>query len=250
LNSLVIFAKAPIKGQVKTRLKKDTDLSDDEILLLYRAFLKDIILTSEMAVSDRVILTCYPGGAMPVMKDLIASLYDGELPDKLILRPQVGRDFNKRFTNAVGEAFNVSSNVAVIGSDSPFIQPKVIKKSLDFLNKTGGMVLGPTNEGGVYLVGLSQPLDFTDVFTKGIELENLVALAEEKKMPLLLLDELTDIDVSSDLISFICNISAMEYAAKFNEFYPPKNTIKAIRDLGLEVVSTSGGERGRTFVKR
>lgn len=111
------------------------------------------------------------------------------------------------------------------------------------------MVLGPSSEGGAYLVGVSSRLDFTGVFTKGIELENLVSLAKKEDMSLLLLDELTDIDVPSDLITFICNIEAMEYAARFNKFCLPKNTIRAIREMGLGVESSRGGERSRRLVK-
>lgn len=250
MNSLLIFAKAPIKGLVKTRLKGDTDLSDDETLELYKAFLKDIILMAEKTGSDKVHLSCYPKEEKDLMAGLVSECFYGDSrPKRFSILPQKGKDFDERFMNAAKEALKDSDSVVVIGSDLPHIQPRIIDRAQDFLAQEGGMVLGPSSEGGAYLVGVSSPLDFTGVFTKGIELENLVSLAKKNSMPLLLLDELTDIDVPSDLITFICGIKAMEYAARFNDFYLPKNTIKTIREMGLRVESSRGGERGRRLVK-
>jgi glycosyltransferase A (GT-A) superfamily protein (DUF2064 family) len=248
LNSLLIFAKAPVKGLVKTRLKNKSSLSDDELLELYRAFLKDTIRMSQQAGSDRVYLSCYPKDKKDMMEEILIECF-GERPKGFKVLSQEGENFNERFTNSVRQALSGYDNVVVIGSDSPQIQPAVIERSQAFLNNVGGMVLGPSKEGGVYLVGVDRPLDFDGIFTEGIELENLVALADEKQMQLLLLEELTDLDVSTDLINFICNIKAMEYAAKFNDFFLPENTINAIRKIGLSVKSEGGGKRGRKLVK-
>jgi glycosyltransferase A (GT-A) superfamily protein (DUF2064 family) len=249
LNSLLIFAKAPLIGFVKTRLKNNSNLSNSELLELYRAFLKDTIQVSKQAGSDRVYLSCYPKEKKALMEEIIIECF-GEMPKGFSVLSQVGEDFDERFTNAVREALTGCDNVVVIGSDSPQIQPGIIERSWDFLNKVGGMVLGPSKEGGVYLVGVNRPFDFDGIFTEGIELENLVALAEENQMQLLLLEELTDLDVSSDLINFICNIKAMEYAEKFNDLFLPEYTINFIRKIGLCVKSEGGGKRGRKLIKK
>jgi glycosyltransferase A (GT-A) superfamily protein (DUF2064 family) len=251
MNSLLIFAKAPINGFVKTRLKNDTYLTDDEILYLYKAFLKDTILMAIATSADNVYLSFYPKEGEEKVKELARECFEGGAwPERLRLILQEGKDFDERFTNVVKKVMKNCESVVVIGSDSPHIQPRIIERALDFLKIKGGMVVGPTSEGGAYLVGVSCPLDFKGVFTKGIEMENLVYLAKENNMPFFLLDELTDLDISSDLITFMCNIEAMKYAAKFNDFYLPKNTIKAIAEIGLEVESSKGGERGRKLVKK
>ncbi len=251
MNSLLIFAKAPIKGFVKTRLKNDSGLSDNETLFLYRAFLKDTILMTNSTSADNVYLSFYPKEGEDLVKAVASECFEGGiLPEKLSLLLQEGGDFDERFTNVVRDVMLKSDGAIVIGSDSPHIQPRIIERALVFLKTDGGMVVGPTSEGGAYLVGVSSPLDFKGVFTQDIEMENLVLLAEKNNMPLLLLDELTDLDVETDLITFICNIKVMEYAAKFNDFYLPKNTIKAIKEIGLEVESKNGGERGRKLVKK
>ncbi|MFQ5975231.1 MAG: hypothetical protein ACE5J5_02805 [Candidatus Hydrothermarchaeales archaeon] len=127
----------------------------------------------------------------------------------------------------------------------------MIDKAFDFLAKNIDMVLGPSNEGGVYLVGLRSGtlIDFEGVFTKGVELENLVKTAKEKRMPLKLLEEMTDIDVVSDLVTLICKLNAMSYSSKFEEVYLPKNTIKTVENLGLRIGESKGGIRGRKIVK-
>jgi len=251
MNSLLIFAKAPIKGFVKTRLKDDTGLNDDEILVLYRAFLKDIILAANASSADKVYLTFYPKDGEDLMRELASECFEGGvLPERLKLLLQVGRDFDERFTNVVKKAMTESESVVVIGSDSPHLQPRIIERTLDFLKTQGGMVVGPSSEGGAYLIGISRQLDFKGIFTNDVELENLVSLARENKMPFLLLDELTDLDIASDLITFVCNIEAMKYSAKYGDYLLPVNTFKAIMKIGLIVESGAGGERGRKLCKK
>jgi glycosyltransferase A (GT-A) superfamily protein (DUF2064 family) len=245
----LIFAKVPLLGRVKTRLKKGTDLSDEEVLKLYRAFLKDIISAADRSRSNKIYLSYYPKEEMQVIEGLIRDCFKGRFPKKFEIFPQEGKNFDERFNKAVEKVLRHRKNVVVIGSDSPHIQSKTINKAIDYLENEEAIVLGPSNEGGVYLVGVSNPLDFTNIFSKGIEIENLVSLAANRNLPLKLLEELTDLDVSTDLISFLCNIDAMLYAERSNDFHAPKNTIEVVRDLGLKVESLNGGERGRRLLK-
>jgi glycosyltransferase A (GT-A) superfamily protein (DUF2064 family) len=245
----LIFAKIPLLGRVKTRLKNGTDLSDDEVLKLYTAFLKDVIIAADRTRSNKIFISCYPKDEKRIMEGLIRDCFQGEFPKKFEIFSQEGNNFDERFTNSVKKALNFSRNVVVIGSDSPHIQSRTIDKAIDYLEQKEAIVIGPSNEGGVYLVGISNPLDFNNIFTKGIEIENLVTLAANRKLPLKLLEELTDIDVSTDLITFICNVGAMLYAERSDNLHPPKNTIEAVRDLGLRVESVNGGERGRRLKK-
>jgi glycosyltransferase A (GT-A) superfamily protein (DUF2064 family) len=249
LNSVLLFSKAPLKRFVKTRLQKQTSLDESEVVFLYEAFLKDVFQSALSSKAQRIYVSFYPEGK----RDLIASsISGGEYQidgERIVFFPQKGRDFDERFTNAVEKALMDSDKVVVIGGDSPHIQPKTIDKALELLNKTECMVLGPSREGGVYLVGVERPMDFTSVFTTGVESENLAALAKKNAISLHLLEELTDIDVASDLADFICNIKAMEYAAGFSNFKLPKHSIRAVRKLGLSVNEGPGGERSRQIIK-
>ncbi len=249
LTSLLIFAKAPIKGFVKTRLHQSSILDETEVLNLYVAFLQDIIRSAEKTSSERIYLSCYPKEGEHLMYDVLKRGVNSAMAKgRFSILPQEGKDFDERFTNAVETALKGSRHVIVIGSDSPHIQPSTIDRAHKLLDKKGGLVLGPSTEGGAYLVGAASQVDFRDVFTRGVELDNLTDLAMEQQMPISLLEELTDIDVESDLISFICRIKAMEAAAKSGSYALPLNTIQAIRDIGL-VVDGKGGARGRRLVK-
>lgn len=247
----MIFAKAPVKGLVKTRLKKDTNLTDEDILQLYTAFLMDAIIATYKSKADAVYIAYLSETEENSIRNLIKNCKIDIESKKLALFSQKGDDFDTRFINALKYVAKENGNIVVIGSDAPHIQPKIIDQSFEFLAKRGGIVLGPSGEGGVYLIGLKSnfSIDFKGVFTSGIEIENLSDIAERKKLPLLLLNELLDIDVASDLITLICNLKAMKYSSKFREYHLPENTINIIEKLGLRVGS-SEGTRGRILIKK
>ena len=112
-------------------------------------------------------------------------------------------------------------------------------------NFSEAMVLGPSGEGGVYLIGLKYEgnINFKGVFTSGNESDNLLKIARRKKMPLLILEELTDVDVKSDLITLISNLSMMKYSSKYARIYLPKHTIRVIKRLGLGIDRKGDGTR-------
>ncbi|MFQ6136266.1 MAG: DUF2064 domain-containing protein [Candidatus Hydrothermarchaeales archaeon] len=248
---MLIFAKVPERGKVKTRLKKTSPLTDDDLLQLYTAFLMDTIITASNSKADAIFLS-YLSSNGDASIDAIIENCRSTRSKKIVTFPQVGDNFDARFTYAVKKVSETTDgNIVVIGSDSPHLQPKVIDEAFDFLAEHGGMVLGPSGEGGVYLLGLKggSPIDLEGVFTYGVEIENLVKIAKEKRMPLSLLGEVTDVDVISDLVTLICNLNAMSYSSKFEEVYLPKNTIEVVENLGLRIVGSEGGIRGRKIVK-
>ncbi len=251
MKSLVIFAKAPVKGSVKTRLEKDIQIGEKKILELYMAFLLDILAMSRKTASDRIYLSCYPESEVPRMRGFVRkSLPDLENSNRFYIIPQEGENFDERFTDTVQKVLESSTNVVVIGSDSPHIQPDTINRAHKLLDRSGGIVVGPAGDGGVYLVGTTLPLDFKGIFSQGVEVDNLVSLAGEQKLQFFLLEELTDIDIGRDLVSFICTIRAMEHAGKTDGYWVPEYTIKTIREHGLTVKGSVGGERGRKLLKR
>src|SRR3989304_9770427 len=182
VNKLLIFAKSPIKGKVKTRLKKDTPLTDEDILKLYTAFLKDTIISASLSKAQRIYVAYYPEDSRNIMLSINSTI---RIPQSSIeLFPQSGNDFDDRLTNALKNISPPSSpppargggkrwgeNIIILGSDSPHIQPSTINKAFRFLKSPlnppftkggrGGirsaMVLGPRGEGGVCLIGLRYP---------------------------------------------------------------------------------------------
>src|SRR3972149_380085 len=94
MNKLLIFTKSPIKGKVKTRLKKDTPLTDDDILKLYTAFLKDTIVAASLSKAQKIYIAYYPEDSRGVMYDIV-------FQSSIELFPQSGSDFDDRLTNAL-----------------------------------------------------------------------------------------------------------------------------------------------------
>ncbi|MBI3583779.1 MAG: DUF2064 domain-containing protein [Nitrospinae bacterium] len=268
MNKLLIFAKSPIKGKVKTRLKKDTPLTDDDILKLYTAFLKDTIISASLSKAQKIYIAYYPEDSRDVMYDIVFQSSIFNLQSLIELFPQSGNDFDVRLTNAIryisphpalsqkGRGKRGGDNIIILGSDSPHIQPSTINKAFKFLstpNFNGAMVLGPSGEGGVYLIGLrgkgqgargKKGFDFNGVFTSGNESDNLIKIAKRKKMPLLILEELTDVDVKSDLITLVSNLSIIEYSSRHTKIHLPRYTMNAIKGLGLAVERKEDGSTG------
>ncbi|MBI5748550.1 MAG: DUF2064 domain-containing protein [Nitrospinae bacterium] len=262
MDKLLIFAKSPIKGKVKTRLKKDTPLTDDDILKLYTAFLKDTIISASLSKAQKIYIAYYPEDSRDVMYDIVFQSSIFNLQSLIELFPQSGNDFDRRLTNALKKIHKDSrDNIVILGSDSPHIQPLTINKAFEFLSipksvirnpkYRGAMVLGPSGEGGVYLIGVKgqgsrvkREFDFNGVFTTGNESDNLLKIAKNKKLPLLILEELTDVDVKSDLITLISNLSMMQYSSGNTKMHLPRYTINTIKNLGLTVERKGDGSIG------
>ncbi|MBI4378921.1 MAG: DUF2064 domain-containing protein [Nitrospinae bacterium] len=274
MHKLLIFAKSPIKGKVKTRLKKNTPLTDDNILKLYTAFLKDTIVSASLSNVQKIYIAYYPEDSEKLMHKTIFKSTIRNLKSKIKMFPQSGNDFDDRVTNAIKEIHNdIRDNIVILGSDSPHIQPAIINRAFRFLstppihplqkggkgggspegwgNLKGSMVLGPSGEGGVYLIGLRYEgkINFKGVFIAKNESDNLLKIARRKKLSLLLLEELTDVDVKSDLITLISNLSMIKYSSHYTKIHLPQYTLNAIKRLGLTVTRKGNGTREKYLIK-
>lgn len=144
---IIVMAKIPVAGSVKTRL--ESVLSTNECAALADAFLRDT-LAKCMGLSDRVILAYSP----PDLGSRAASYIheNGEII------PQMDGDLGSRMRAAFEFAFAEPETAAVmIGTDSPQIPPSRITESFDAIAAGENVVLGPSEDGGIYLIGLRNP---------------------------------------------------------------------------------------------
>jgi glycosyltransferase A (GT-A) superfamily protein (DUF2064 family) len=92
--------------------------------------------------------------------DLFVALDDSNLPlpnidSNLVIIKQVGKDFHSRITNSFQQIFDKGYNhVVMIGNDTPDLTHELICESFTRLNNNN-IVLGPSDDGGVYLMGLN-----------------------------------------------------------------------------------------------
>ena len=77
-------------------------------------------------------------------------------------KEQRGHSFGERFANAIQSLFDLGyDNIITVGNDSPQLRARHLLKAKDYLN-AGKNVLGPSNDGGFYLMGI-QRLGFDSV---------------------------------------------------------------------------------------
>jgi rSAM/selenodomain-associated transferase 1 len=156
--ALVIFAKAPIPGQVKTRLCPP--LTPDEAASLHGSFMLDILECSGRAVKahaghdtrsrlDRF-LACAPSSDHVFFK-VVEERHGVRLID------QVGDDLGPRMDHAFATIFAMGYAPALlVGTDLPTLPESSFSDGLDLLN-IHDLVLGPTLDGGYSLIGLNRP---------------------------------------------------------------------------------------------
>lgn len=117
---------------------------------------------------------------------------------------QVGANFGERFTNAIQAVYNQGYNsVITIGNDTPHLTSKHILKTVEKL-KIHHVILGPSTDGGFYLMGLKKQQFNPDVFLKlpwqTTNLNRSISkILASKKSNIHYLEVLTDIDNASDI---------------------------------------------------
>jgi uncharacterized protein len=190
--SLILFAKHPEPGKVKTRLIPA--LGAEGAAALAAAFLRDSIdLGAEVAADERTLAY-----SPPESREAMAAL----CPEGWRVEAQSAGDLGDRITAAVHNALaRGRTRVVIIGSDAPHIPEHVVSRAFDALG-THDLVLGPAIDGGFYLIGLRVP---PGRLLDGVAWGEDQVFARTETMAMLLgmstasLDMCRDIDTPADL---------------------------------------------------
>lgn len=142
--ALLVFAKVPRPGDVKTRLTPV--LTPDEAAELYRAFLLDALaLYAQLEVDVRLYL------APPVP--------DGPFPDRspgVSVHRQEGEGLGARMSTAFRDTFDEGARrVSVVGTDHPTLPAAYVRQSFRALTADRSICIGPSEDGGFYLLGMN-----------------------------------------------------------------------------------------------
>jgi uncharacterized protein len=153
---LIIFAKAPEPGQVKTRLIPA--LGMEGAADLYREMLGQKL---QMLSGNRIARTdlyCSPDRRHPFFQQA-ASSYDLEL------HSQTGNDLGERMSNALQKTLENNTLAVIIGSDCPPLDLAYLHSAFHALEQGAEAVIGPATDGGYVLLGLRrfEPAIFTDI---------------------------------------------------------------------------------------
>ncbi|MBX6315200.1 MAG: TIGR04282 family arsenosugar biosynthesis glycosyltransferase [Isosphaeraceae bacterium] len=149
---LGIFGKRPEPGKVKTRLA--AEFGPEFAAAAHEAMLLD---TLEVWDAGRVLA---PGGRRVLVFDPpeAGPWFDERVPAAYALQPQQPGDLGQRMgAFCAGEFEDGATRVVLIGSDSPTLDPTIVISA--FLCLEGrDVVLGPSTDGGYYLVGCRPPV--------------------------------------------------------------------------------------------
>jgi len=153
---ILIFAKAPQAGQVKTRLIPA--VGAQAAAALYAELLHGAV--ARLAPSRLAPLQC-------CCAPDIQHHYFLRLADEfdLLLEPQQGADLGQRMLWAARQALQSCAAVVLIGGDCPPLMPHHLQQALQWLTEGADAVLGPAEDGGYVLFGLRRVDDalFSDI---------------------------------------------------------------------------------------
>jgi len=189
--TLVIMAKAPRQGSVKTRLTESLPLQ--AVTELYRCLLNDTIALAQRLDHVEIAIMC-PASDVEDLSRAVA--------ETVRIVPQTGQGL------AAGLAFVFAhfatpghQRVIAFNSDSPHLPASALETAFDLL-EARDLVVGPTHDGGYYLVGAkaSHPgLFASDGMGTASALEALLTRARALGLSVHLTDPFYDIDVAADL---------------------------------------------------
>jgi rSAM/selenodomain-associated transferase 1 len=142
MSSIVVFARAPVLGAVKTRLARA--VGDAAALGLYVAFLDDVCALTA-GLGARRVLACAGPLDDPVLAKLAAA-------HAMELCAQSGGDLGARMEHALDRELARGEACLIIGSDSPTVPHRYLDVALQRLIDHE-LVLGPATDGGYWLIG-------------------------------------------------------------------------------------------------
>lgn len=193
---LIIFARAPERGRVKTRLA--AELGDTAALEIYR-WLGERTLEAACATRACELEVRYtpPGSEESIVQWLGAELQ---------MRPQSNGDLGERMRSAIGEALREGvEHIVVVGTDCPTLDSKLIEQAFDELTRAD-VVLGPALDGGYYLIATrgDHVALFQDIpWSASDTLRRTVDAAKSVGLRVCLLETRGDIDTADDWRRFV-----------------------------------------------
>jgi rSAM/selenodomain-associated transferase 1 len=195
--ALIIFAKAPIPGQVKTRLCPP--LAPDEAATLHGTMVLDTLERSRNLLGFDRFLACAPSKQHPFFQAVGAR-------QGVHLLEQIQGDLGRRMHQVFCSVFDSGYRSAVVvGADLPTVHAELFRQALKGL-ADHDVVLGPSVDGGYYLIGLNNPAVelFSDI---PWSTDQVLTFTREKaqglNLSVELLTEQRDLDTLTDLQFFI-----------------------------------------------
>ena len=197
--SIIVLAKSPIVGRVKTRLCPPC--TPQQAAALAQAALVDTLrVVSASACARRILVIDGPVGPW--------------CPDNFDVRPQRGEGLDERLAAAFAD---VGGPSILVGMDTPQITPQLLDDAVATL-RAHDAVFGPAHDGGYWLIGLRRPdprvflgVPMSVAHTGAAQLSRLASLGLRHR----LLPALRDVDTVADAVAVAAAAPGTAFAAAF-----------------------------------
>ncbi len=198
--SLIVFAKVPQAGSVKTRMA--AVMTPGEAAELYRCMLHDTLLKAGRFINAMPVAVFFEpsDGAEAYFVGAAQGMAQG-----MELVSQVGNGLGERMEQAFREMFARGGEaVVIIGTDIPHLPSRFISDAFALLEQPGtDVVFGPATDGGYYLLGMKRlhPQLFTGIaWSSGTVLRESMAKGKDAGLHVVLLPACSDLDTPDDLL--------------------------------------------------
>jgi uncharacterized protein len=207
--ALLLFARAPVPGETKTRLIPA--LGAERAAALYRCFLLDALAEARRQAADVIV-----AAAEPAHRPAVDTLVEEACPGAEVV-VQSGRDLGERMLNAFRQALRAGYRSGVIlGTDVPGLPGHCVAEALALASKQD-VVLGPCPDGGYYAVGMHAVIPgLFESLTWGTPtvLAETLARARALDLNVTLLEPWPDVDTPEDLAGLRRRLAAIAAAGE------------------------------------
>ena len=209
---IIVIAKAPVPGRVKTRLTPP--FSPQQAARLAKAALADTLAAVAQVPAARhvIALDGTPGRWLPAGFDVVR---------------QRGRGLDERIAAAMGDAYARSPvPVILIGMDTPQVTPELLASAIrPLVRGTADAVFGQADDGGFWLLGLRQPdpglvtgVPMSEARTGTVQLARL----DGAGLRVHRMRCCTDVDNAADAAAVAGEIPQSRFAAALREMLPER----------------------------
>jgi len=211
-NSVIIFARYPEEGKVKTRLAATMGVNFAKEL--YKK-ISEAVIQKTRRLKDSNTFVFYSN-----KKD--KSFIKKWLGNGLFYSLQVGDDLGERMKNAFQKVFSLGAEkVVIIGTDVPDISKSIITEALNGLNSCD-VVIGPAFDGGFYLLAMKKyyPFLFENIeYSNSQVLNETIKKLNENNLSFCILNKLIDIDTEEELNKWLSDPKVSELKRDVKLFY-------------------------------
>lgn len=187
--ALICFTRVPRAGKTKTRLLPI--LSGDQCAQLHWAFLRDLAAVYDQVDAD-LFVAYTQDPEWESLKDIFPRAKD--------IFPQAGVDLGEKMHRAICTVLEKGYEAVVLtGTDLPNLTAEHLKSGFDALERSD-IAIGPTSDGGYYLIGMKSPhpeVFHVQGYGGSTALENTLAAAADFRVSLVMICD--DVDTPEDL---------------------------------------------------